>query len=67
MGANTIKINKGFKNYRLSVAVTKYKTVFGAVKNNGIEKIPNLQRSGVYKFECYHISVGEMGRKFECR
>ena len=70
MGYQTKKIIKCFEKYDVDVAIKKTKTVFDHVKNNNIEEIPILYKSGVYKLsckDCEKVYVGETGRRFEIR
>ena len=40
-----------FKKYGVDVSVKKCETVFDKIRDKNIEKIPILQRSGVYKLK----------------
>ena len=70
IGRKTNKIIDCFKKYGIDVTIKKCTTVFDKIKNNNIENIQILQKSGVYKIKCDvcdKVYVGETGRKFEHR
>lgn len=70
IGRKTKKIIECFKKYGIEITIKKCNTVFEKIKNNNIESIPILQKSGVYKIkcnDCNKVYLGETGRKFECR
>lgn len=53
-----------------NIAVKKTKTLFDYIKNNTIEVVPILHRSGVYTLkcnECDKIYLGKTGCRFERR
>ena len=59
-----------FKCCLLYTSIKKCETVFDKIKNKNIEKIPVLQKSGIYKLkckDCNKVYLGETGRKFVCR
>jgi hypothetical protein len=70
VGWKTEKIRKCFKKYGINVATKKSKTVFEYIKNKGIEEIPTIKKSGIYRIkceECEMVYIGETGRSVECR
>ena len=70
IGSHTRKIIKCFNKYGLGIAIKKCETVFDKIRNKNIEKIPVLQKSGIYKLkckDCNKVYLGETGRKFVCR
>ena len=50
-------LGKCFNKYGVDVAIKKCETVFDKVRNKNIEKIPVLQRSGIYKFCLLYTSI----------
>ena len=52
------------------IAIKKCETVFDKIRYKNIEKIPVLQKSGIYKLkckDCNKVYLGETGRKFACK
>ena len=52
------------------IAIKKCETVFDKIRNKNIEKIPVLQKSGIYKLkcnDCNKVYLGETARKFVWR
>ena len=52
IGSHTRKIIKSFNKYGVDIAIKKCETVFDKKRNKNIEKIPVLQKSGIYKLKC---------------
>ena len=70
IGSHTRKVIKCFNKYGVDIAIKKCETVFDKIRNKNIEKIPVLQKSGIYKLKCRNcdkVYLGETGRKFVCR
>ena len=51
-GSHTRKIIKCFNEYGVDIAIKKSEMVFDKIRNKNIEKIPVLQKSGIYKLKC---------------
>lgn len=52
IGIQNRQIIECFKKYQLDVVIKKCRAALDSIKNNNIEKVLILQKSGVYKLKC---------------
>ena len=70
IGSYTRNIIICFNKYGVDIAIKKCETGFDKIRNKNIEKMPVLQKSGIYKLkckDCNKVYLGETGRKFAWR